>query len=175
MKETTICRLCLEPVTNFICTDCLFSDIEKWVLLSNRSDLREALFKKHTQIKEMLTNDENNAFCVICKKEISQIACPCCYLYEMFSVIKSFDTELSRKFENDFNFDLIFHHGFSQLTLLESLHNISSSRRFQPVMIVDQRKKSDINICDNCEQQSEDLVEVNGQWICESCRDVLSF
>lgn len=33
------------------------------------------------------------------------------------------------------------------------------------------RTKHDINICDCCEQASDDLVETDGKWLCEECRE----
>ncbi len=173
-SETTICRICLEPVTNFICTDCLFRNIQSWVSAnsSRANELTLLLTGKHASIKQMLSQDANRAFCVSCRENVDEIACPCCYLYEMHAVVKSAEPAVAPRFEKEFNFDFIFHHGMSQLSLWESIHGrLLSSRAFRPIVINDKRRGTDLNMCDGCEVESEELAEVDGEWLCESCRD----
>lgn len=173
-NETTICRLCLEPVTNFICTDCLFDNIQKWVS-ANSTDpfqMRALLRGKHSSIRKMLSNDTNRGFCVSCKSEVDEIACPCCYLYEMGTSIRLLEPRLVEGFERDFNFDVIVHHNMSQVSLWESMHGrILASRSFRPILITDKRRYTDLNSCESCEVDSEELADIGGHWICESCRD----
>lgn len=172
--EASICRICLETVTNPICSDCLFDNIRKWVSIeTGRPDgLNVLLEGKHADIKKMLSHDHNRAFCVSCKKEVDEIACPCCYLYEMQSLIKSVSPEISQKFEKDFNFDFVFHHGMSQLNLWESIHGKSlSTKAFKPILITEKRKLTDMNTCESCEVVSDDLAEIEGRFLCEECRD----
>lgn len=173
-SETTICRLCLQPVTNFICTDCLFAGIQKWVSKnsSGADSLMLLLSGKNAEIKRLLSQDNNRAFCVSHRGQVDEIACPCCYLYEMQSAIKSYEPGIARKFEKDFNFDFMFHHGMSQLSLWESIHGgLLASKSFRPVIITDRRAGLDLNVCEGCESESDDIVEVDGRWICESCRE----
>ena len=174
-NETTICRICLEPVTNFICTDCLFDNIKRWVSQnsSKAGELTLLLSGKHASIRNMLSQDANRAFCVSCKNQVDEIACPCCYLYEMQAAVKSVEPGVAQLFSRDFNFDLIFHHGMAQLSLWESIHGrLLSSRAFKPILITDKtRRGTDLNICEGCEVESDELDEFDGQWLCESCRD----
>ena len=44
---------------------------------------------RYASIRKMLSHDANKSFCVSCKNQVDEIACPCCYLYEMHAVIKS--------------------------------------------------------------------------------------
>lgn len=172
--ETTICRICLEPVTNFICTDCLFRNIQRWVSInSSRPDeLSLLLTGKNASMKQMLSQDANRTFCVSCKNQVDEIACPCCYLYEMHAAVKSAEPGIAQQFEKEFNFDFVFHHGMAQLSLWESIHGrLLSSRSFRPIVITDKRRGTDLNMCDRCEVESDELAETEGQWLCESCRD----
>lgn len=172
--ETTICRLCLEPVTNFICTDCLFENINKWLSLNSpkSEELKVLVAGKHSDVRKLLSQDANTTICVSCHNRVSEIACPCCYVHEMHSIIRSADPEAARKFERHFNFDFHFHHGMLQLNLWESIHGrLMSSRDFRPVIIQEAEYNKDTSTCDECGSHSEDLSESNGQWLCESCRD----
>jgi len=173
--ETTICRICLEPVTNFICIGCLFDNIKRWVSMNSTraGELTVLISGKHASIRGMLSQDSNSSFCVSCKNQVDEIACPCCYLYEMHAAIKSVEPAIAQKFEREFNFDLIFHHGMAQLSLWESIHGrLLSSRAFKPIVITDKgRGGTDLNTCDGCEVESDGLAEVEGQWLCDSCRD----
>jgi hypothetical protein len=127
---------------------------------------------KHKDVKRMLSHEFNKSFCVSCKSEVDEIACPCCYLYEMYSVIRMLEPELSKSFERDFNFDLVFHHNMSQVSLWESIHGrLLAPSSFRPVVIKDKSRGTDMNSCENCDIDSDYLLEVDGHWLCESCRD----
>ncbi|MBI4010117.1 MAG: hypothetical protein HY361_02905 [Candidatus Aenigmarchaeota archaeon] len=170
MEETTVCKLCLEPVSNFICTDCLFSNVNKWLFLIQHQHLSPKILAKHNDIKSILRLDTDGAYCIKCKGNVGEIACPCCYLYEMYLIIKESSQELAGNFEKNFNYDFRMHHAYSQLTLWQSLHEESvSSRTFNPIIISERKILTDINICDNCGQISDMITESNGSHLCESC------
>lgn len=170
-KETTICRLCLEPVTNYICSVCLFENVQVWLIQSNRTDLLEVVFSLNERIKQMIQQDENGAVCVVCKNEMYAVACPCCYLFEIYSLLRAVSLDLSNRFEKHFNFDFNHHHGYSQLAFLQNLRGRLLAKNFEPIVITDKRQKHDVNICDSCDQYAEDLMEHNGWWLCETCRE----
>ena len=168
--ETPICKLCLEPVSNFLCSDCLFEDVKKWLVLKQNQQLFPKVWAKHDSIKSITHLDTNGSMCVKCKSGVGEIACPCCYLYEMFSILKETNEELAYQFEKHFNFDFNLHHAYSQLTLWQSLHDEPvSSRAFSPILIAEKRSSTDINICENCGQLSDRIMEYNGSYVCESC------
>ena len=175
--ETMICRICLEPVTNFICTDCLFNNIGKWISLNSltpktEDELKLLVAGKHASVRRILSEDANVTFCVSCHKQVGEVACPCCYLHEMHSAIRSANPEMAKKFEKEFNFDFVFHHGMLQLNLWEAIHGrLMSSKDFRPIIIQDSEYSKDTNTCDECGGESEDLAESNGKWLCETCRD----
>lgn len=174
-KETTICRICLEAVSNFICTNCLFKAVSAWLSYVRQEHLHPILRKKHEEICRLLESDENGENnCIVCKKSFKKAVCPCCYFYEMYLVVKRESPEVAREFEKVFNFDFNFQKPFSQLTLIESLHKqLLSTRRFKPVIITYRPPKNDINICEWCGQASDHIKETDGYWLCESCRNQL--
>ena len=176
INEASICRLCLEPVHNFICTDCLFQNVKKWVshAIPHKAEYVNALLNgKHDDIKKMLGNEQNRGVCMSCRQMVDEIACPCCYLYEMQSVIKEHTSRDNvNKFEENLNFDFTFHHGMSQLNLWESIHGrLLSTKSFKPIVITDARRSLDMGMCENCEVESTELSDSGGKLLCETCRD----
>lgn len=168
LRETVICKLCLEPVTNYICSDCLFGNVTAWLRQVGRDDLAASALNFHSKLRQVLHSDENSAPCSVCKKDKDDFACPCCYLYEAYLFFKNVNVNLARDFEKRFNFQL--EHTYSELDLLQEQDRLFS-RDFVPVMIIERKKNPDTNICENCEEGSDDIVEQNGMWLCETCRD----
>ena len=170
-EETLLCKLCLEPVSNFICADCLFKDVKKWLVLTQHTELLPTITAKHNEIKSLIKVDAGETVCVKCRENVSEIACPCCYLYEMYIIInKESSIDLANEFEKYFNFDFKLHNAYSQLTFWQSLHQESvSSRTFKPIVIAEEQKLTDINVCENCSQISDRITELNGSFVCETC------
>ena len=125
---------------------------------------------KHNDIKSLIHIDSDGAYCIKCRASIGETACPCCYLYEMYLIIRETNQQLADNFEKNFNFDFKMHHAYSQLSLWQSLHGEPvSSRTFQPIVLSETKNLADISICDNCGQISDIITEVNGSNVCESC------
>ena len=174
--EVVICRLCLEPLYNFICIDCLLDASKLWLRKKGADEIIPAVEQRHKEVKSTLSSDYNTMVCIKCKQETNTWACPCCYLHEVYEIIKKERPDLANNFEQIFNFDFHYTHGFTQLTFWQSLHRQSlSTKNFRPVIIVDKRNDTDFNICERCEQAADDLKEVNGEWVCEDCRDSEEF
>ena len=173
MRETTICKLCLEPVQNFICINCLFEDVSKWISNKNADELALKIARKNEYLKNFV-NSDFGTFCIMCKKFVKEIACPCCYLYEIFLVIKDSDGKLAKEFEKFFNFDFTIHAGYSELTLWEEVHRMPT-KNYTPVLISEKIQDSDFNFCESCGNKSDRLVDLNGTWLCETCREDINF
>lgn len=160
MRETVICRICLEPIFNHICVDCLEDSVQKW--LSSRPEILKD-FKKFSQnLKSLFESSTEKEKCIICGKKTETIICPYCYTKEVFDFLSSKDENLAEKFIKTFNFDFL-KVGHSPETIL--------TKNLLPIIITEKEESSDINICENCGNQSEDLREVNGSYICEVCED----
>lgn len=169
--ETVICRLCLEPLYNFICVDCLLDAVKQWLRKNGASELIPSIKKRHDEIKTLLSSDSNSVLCIKCKQETNSWACPCCYLYEIYIIIKRNKPEIANRFERIFNFDFHYHHAFTQLMFWQSLHKQPlSTKNFKPVILSERESNPDLNICNRCGITSE-LKEVNGEWLCSICRD----
>ncbi|MEM5834511.1 MAG: hypothetical protein QXQ69_01520 [Candidatus Aenigmatarchaeota archaeon] len=160
MEETTICRICLEPIINFLCIDCINQTISRW-LSQERTSLLQEYQTIHLFLRNFFSSDEQE-FCVKCKKKSSTVLCPYCYTNEIFWWIFSKDISLAKKFAHLFNFDF-------QGT---GFYNHEKTRNLVPVILnEDPENLEEIGICEACGQFSENLKKKNGSWLCESCRE----
>lgn len=161
MEETVICKMCLEPIFNFICINCLRDGVQNW-LGSIKPSLLKEFSAFHQQILNHFSSNENQEKCMKCKKTIDTVLCPYCYEKEVFWLIFSKDVRLAKKFAKLFNFDFL---GTGYLPTV-------TTRNLEPIILVDKKRNSDMNICENCGQTSDDLKEENGAWLCETCREL---
>jgi len=160
MEETVICRICLEPIFNFICINCLKKSFSSWLAAKNQKLINEfQVF--HDNLLKIFSSDQNQEFCIKCKQMVDAVLCSYCYAKETFWWIFSKDVKLSNKFAKMFNFDFL---GTGYMPTIKT-------RNLEPIIIVNKKEKSDMNICENCGQASSDLREVNGSWLCETCQE----
>jgi hypothetical protein len=159
MEETVICKMCLEPIFNFICIDCLGKDVHSW--LSTRPDILTPFTAFQKNLFKYFSTTENLEKCIRCGDTTDTVLCPYCYANEVFWLIFSKDKKLAAEFAKIFNFDF---QGPGYM-----VH--TRTRDLQPIILVDDQKKPDMNICDNCGQFSDYLKEKDGAWLCESCLD----
>lgn len=162
MEETKICKLCLEPLFNFICVDCLADSIKKFLFFGNLQLLKDfELFHKKFSRFFSSHNLEKKARCVKCKRIFDVMVCPYCYINELFWWLFEKDLNLARKVAQFFNFDFL------------GTGYVLNLRKVDPVIISEDKEVflPEIGICESCGQTSDDLEKINGEWLCESCRD----
>ncbi|MEM7825889.1 MAG: hypothetical protein QW412_03465, partial [Candidatus Aenigmatarchaeota archaeon] len=105
MEETIVCRVCLEPIMNFLCIDCLKQAISSW-LSSESKQLLADYQVFHSLLSNFFSSDEQE-FCVKCKKKSNTILCPYCYTNEVFWWLFNKNINLAKKFAHLFNFDFL--------------------------------------------------------------------
>ena len=155
-KETEICKLCLEPIFNFICIDCQHASVVNWLSENGSAELVSEFNKFHEKIKEEFASTQNVMFCIKCKQMKETAICPYCYAKEVFHWLLDRNPEVAKKFAKIFNF------GYSPTIEIENS---------MPIIIVNERESSDLNFCEECGIVSDNLKKINGKWLCESCRD----
>lgn len=174
--ETPVCKLCLEAVTNFLCPDCLYTDIFKWLESKKEFKLMNELGDIHRDIKNLTFFDTNyhsifRATCLKCRNMFDQSVCPCCYAGEIFDWLDQKNKNLAKEFEKLFNFDFYYRHGYVQTLFMRSvLGQPLTDSNFARVILSTKREKFDINFCDSCENVN-DLKEYRGEFICDNCAD----
>jgi len=153
----SVCQICKEPIWNFFCPDCLATDIKKWLPVSLASQFDA--FHKH--LLSYFHSGLNNAFnwCLNCKTLKEASICPYCYTNEVIYWLKDKNVSLANKFAQLFPFDFekIGHKEFFRT----HIHPITDKAPLN----------MQFGICDCCGEYSDELVNIDGEWVCEKCRD----
>lgn len=155
----SICKVCKEPLWNFLCLDCLREDIEAWIPSAHIARFLEF----HNSFTNHFLGHADATFdsCLKCKGRKQSQVCAFCYINELISWASNTDSQLAdhmRKsfvfsFERKGEFD-----GFFRNTRLEPLTQINCERE-------------SFGICDNCGEYSEELEQKEGSWLCSECRE----
>jgi hypothetical protein len=160
-EETLICKICLEPIFNYICVDCLESSVEKWVSVHFPNVLND--FKSFSnRFKNTFASYVEKEKCIKCNRTTETIVCPYCYLKEVYDFLSLKNKHLAEIFIKFFN--------FNSLKSEKPFESISI-KNFSPVILVEEKNNPEINICEVCGNQSDYLRKVNGSYICEVCED----
>jgi hypothetical protein len=75
--------ICLEPVSNFICPDCLYKAVQQW-LWKFGPELIEKFSDFHKSFVETIVSHKT-AICITCKREYYHMVCPYDYIREVHS------------------------------------------------------------------------------------------
>ena len=150
-----LCKICKEPISNFICTDCLEMEISERI----PGSLRGKFSGFHKNLSAYFHSKTDRFMpCLKCKTSDASHICIYCYLREVFSWFR--DNNLLGKLRRNLSFD------FERLE--QSLKNhsalpITETRSF--------REKS--GLCDECGEYSDNLSRLNSEWICEGCKNLM--
>jgi len=152
-----ICKVCKEPIWNFLCLDCLGEDIAQWLPSAYAS--RFAAFHRSFTGHFISTNDAAFDSCLKCKSVREAEVCSFCYLNEFMSWAKA-EPELATKlnqfvfsFERKGEFD-----GFFRNTRLQPVTDSLCSRESS-------------GFCDACGEYSDELEAGDGGLLCPGCRE----
>lgn len=160
MNSIPVCHLCLEPLSNFVCPDCLYRAVQQWIWRF-KPELVGRFRDFHKGFTDTLVS-EKTAFCVACKRDYYHMVCPYDYIKEAHAWLEDHLTE-----EKLGEFLRIFSMGFQRMERhLEQGVFYANGRPVQQTM-----EKTDIGICENCENFSEDLRrDAYSRMVCERCR-----
>jgi len=159
-EETLICKLCLEPVYNFICIDCQRDSVLKFLEENDKKLINDfTLF--HKKLSETFSTEQNTMKCIKCLEMKETTICPHCYAKEVFLWLLERNQEVAEKFSRTFNYDFL-NTGYTPGVIVNNL---------TPIILCEKHETSEQSICDKCGEPSDDLKEINGEWLCESCRE----
>ncbi len=160
MNNIPVCRLCLEPLSDFICPGCLYRAIQQW-LWKCGPGLIERFRDFHTKFTETLVSDKT-AFCVVCKREYYHMVCPYDYIKEVHAWLEDYLGE-----EGLVEFLSIFSIGFRRME--RHLESRAFYRNRGPLQ--QNRREPDTGICENCENFSDSLKrDASNRLVCGRCR-----
>ncbi|MBN2331452.1 MAG: hypothetical protein JXC85_06565 [Candidatus Aenigmarchaeota archaeon] len=160
MNGIPVCKLCLEPISNFICPDCLYKSVQQWIWRSEPSLIRR--FRDfHVRFIETLVS-QKTSICVACKQEYYHMICPYDYLKEVYAWLEdSLPADKLREFLR------IFSMGFKKTEI--NLESRFFYRNHGPA--IQTWEKGDTGICELCENYSDDLKrDSSNRYVCEQCR-----
>lgn len=158
--EIPVCMVCLEPISNFICPDCLYKAVQQW-FWKFRPELIERFRDFHKDFVGTVVSHKT-AICIVCKKEYYHMLCPYDYIREVYSWLYEFLSKKKlREFLNIFSFGLRkinrdvrhwrFYRNGTKLSISKSI--------------------SDLGVCENCDNFSEHLkLDKSNRMVCEVCR-----
>jgi hypothetical protein len=158
--EPMICKICKEPIWNFLCVECIAKDIRGML----PSHLTPGFSKFHHNIKKYFYNRNHGTFCVRCRGHSAVSVCPYCYLNEAGNWLMGADQIMAKRLLR-----LIPPFGHRH-----SFPNESVSMNFTEAIteLDDQDNKGSApGVCDFCGEFSEALTRTEQGWICEECAE----
>jgi len=158
--EVPICQICKDPIWSFVCIDCLADGIRDWLPQGLRSDF----FEFNTDFRRFFSNNTDVVFlsCLHCRDSKEASICPFCYLTEVIQWLKIKDAKKAEQLmkmiptERDWKLTetngCVWKDGFLPITesCVERTHE---------------------GICENCGEYSDDILFVDGRWLCRNCKD----
>lgn len=155
----SICKVCKEPIWNFLCLDCLAEDVKKWLPSSYLTGFRS--FHK-TFVRHFITpQDATFDSCLKCKNLWEAEVCAFCYINEFISWMKHVDAPLVEKMSKSFIFSFERKGEFD---------GFFQNTRLQPVTHIRCERQS-FGICDSCGEYSDELMPAGDGWVCLDCRE----
>ncbi len=155
----SICKICKEPIWNFLCLDCLEEDIKRWMPTEHLG----GFLSFHRDFLNHFITPADATFdaCLRCRSLREAGVCAFCYLNEFVSWVRHLDTGLTEKLQNSFIFSFERRGEFD---------GFFRNTRLQPVTHVICEREG-FGICDGCGEYSDELGNDNGRWVCPDCKE----
>lgn len=161
--DTSLCRLCKEPITNVVCPDHLTADIARWLPVGMEPEFRgfSRRFSHyfHSAVSEPSAVQSCMVTGVFCTSHHRCMVCVHCTINEVYHWLVEKDGRLADRFLDVFSF------GFRK----EEFREVLIPDNFQPIH--NPKRFLGEGFCDDCEQYSDVLVKGNGRWSCDQCRE----
>lgn len=148
--DFALCKICKEPIWNFLCVDCIAKDAKK--VLPKRSMKDFSVF--HRRIVENFYSHYDHTYCLKCRHENPVTLCPYCYISEMIHMISRKEPIMAKRFVRFLPF---FRHPYSE----KDARTITELKN----------EKTAYGMCDECGETSESLERTENGWVCEDCRE----
>ncbi len=130
-----------------MCMDCVARDIRKFLpkKLTMGFQRFHENFYHHFDSPQLVLNGA--VYCMNCRSTKESPICPNCYIKEAYQWLEEKDKRLAKRFLKLFSFG-------------GPIDFRSDSEA--PV-------EEEFGVCDECGEYTEELVMVNGEWVCKEC------
>lgn len=147
-RDLSVCQLCSEPIWTFICADCIGNGIRNFL----PSHFTKKFNTFHKDLLSHFSSMDATNKCLQCKNPSEFTVCPYCYTNEVHTWLEKKNRPLAEKFIKIFSFGLDYD-PLQKFVLEED----------------STQESSDMGICDECGEYGEELVSVDGEWVCKNC------
>lgn len=154
--------MCKQSIKNFVCVDCIGTDIREWLPYMHQSGFEKFHGLLTNQFVVDYDDTQGKTKCLQCRKIVKTPICSFCYTNEIFLWLNDRDSRLASVFTNVFDFDFE-NSGHKEFRGMEGFVPINEPGEF----ILDE------GICEECECFSSELSEKDGKWVCENCKEEL--
>jgi hypothetical protein len=150
--DLKICKICKEPVQNFICVDCLKEDISG----ISSMHIRMPFLEFHEKLKSHFGNPLHKMTCMNCGENDVSV-CPYCYLNEVFFWMLKEDAITAKRIMRMLP---MFRHN-------EPMEFVEMNFMFA----ITETKNSQVRegVCERCGEFSDYLKEGQEGWTCAEC------
>ena len=148
MMDLTLCKICKEPIWNFLCVDCLAEDVRK----AMPEHLADEFSAFHRRFVRSFHSHYEHMYCIKCKNTNSVTVCPYCYLKEVFTVFSEKDTITAKRL---IRFLPFFKHPYKE----SDAKTLTEFRAGE----------TNYGVCDCCGEYSDLLMKTDEGWLCENC------
>ncbi|NIO22196.1 MAG: hypothetical protein GTN76_16085 [Candidatus Aenigmarchaeota archaeon] len=147
--DLSLCKICKEPIWNFLCVDCIAEDVKKVI----PREAIENFSAFHRGFAGNFNSHYDHTYCLKCRHENSVTICPYCYLTEMLSMLSDREPILAKRMVRLLPF---YRHPYSERDA-RTLTELSN-------------EKTAFGMCDECGESCESLEKKDNGWLCEDCR-----
>ena len=159
-EEIPLCKICLEPITNFVCPNCLLKAVVQWMKTAD-PNLVSMCKRIHIRLVKISLSQEAS-FCVVCKKGYHELVCVYDYIKEFYSWLEFVMPEDKAE-----EFIKVFSFGYKKGDYESSDWRLHKEK----VPIGFSRRISDMGLCEGCENFSENIEpDKSNCMMCEDCR-----
>ena len=141
-----VCLMCKEPINSPLTVEEIDKHIELW--------LPGELSRGFADFQTALITYADSPFIREPKPLSGKIICIYCYVKEVYQWLDGMNGELAERFLDTFSF------GFAKRTF-------RSHEEHADIDMEGQRKE--FGICDECGEYTDELVELEGEWVCVAC------
>lgn len=155
-----ICQMCKDPIWSFICPQCIGKEIRRW--LPDRVRSAFSRFDRDLLDNFSTSIDMDGLRCLRCRKVRLASICPFCYLAEVYDWLKDVKPALAESFLRFIPLRSVLRQGSHGMKWNDGIVPIGHT----------EMPELDEGICESCDRYTDELIHLDGRWICRDCESL---